>query len=97
MEGMKPKGFGGGWQPRSPWVTEMGLHMEQAWEHEDLHLDVEQRTVLPSFLLDPRISDQIFFSSPLLSLDSCPASPGYDKLGSLLKMLTNSMVGASPM
>lgn len=93
--GWKPKGYGGGWQPRSPWVT--GLRTEQAWEHEDLHLDVEQRTVLPSFLLDLRISDQIFSSLTLLSVDSCPASPGYDKLGSLLKTLTNSMVGASPM
>lgn len=74
----------------------MGLCMQQAWEHKDLHLDMKQRMVLPSFLLDPRISDQIFSSSTLLSLDSCPAFPGCDKLGSPLKALINSVVGISP-
>lgn len=71
--------------------------MEQAWELEDLHLNMEPWMVLPSFLLDLRISDQIFSSSTLLSLDSCLAFPGYDKLGSALKAVTNSMAGASPM
>lgn len=64
----------------------MGPHMRQAWELEDLHLDMEQCKVLPSFLLDPRISDQIFSSSTLPSLDSCLPFPGYDKLGSALKL-----------
>lgn len=96
-KGWKPKGYGGGWQPRSPGVTEMGLRLEQAWEHEDLHLDMEHWMVPPSFLLDPRISDQIFSSSTLLRQDSCSASPGYDTLGFVLKARTSSMVGASPM
>lgn len=95
--GWKPRGCGGGWQPRSPGVTEMGRRMEQAWEHEDLHLDLGQWMVLSSFLPDPRISDQIFSSSTLLSRDSCLAFPGYDELGSALKEVTNSRVGASPM
>lgn len=53
--------------------------------------------VLPSFLLDPRVSDQIFSSSTLLSQDSCSASPGYDTLGFVLKAPTILMVDASPM
>lgn len=58
----------------------MELRLEQAWEHEDLHLDMEHWMVPPSFLLDPRISDQIFSSSTLLRQDCCSASPGYDTL-----------------
>lgn len=46
--------------------------MEQAWEHEALHVDKQQWTALPSFLLEPVVSDQTFSSPTLRGLDIFP-------------------------
>lgn len=53
LEWMEPKGYGGGWQARLPGVTEMRLHMEPAWEHEDLHLEWSSRWLLQASCWTP--------------------------------------------
>lgn len=73
----------------------MGLPMEQAWEYEDPPLDTEQWMARMSFLLDPSISDQIFSSSTLLSLDTCLTFPGPKILALLSKVQTNPMLGSA--
>lgn len=79
LQGMGARGVWGWVAARSPGVTEMGLPMEQAWEYEDPPLDTQQWMARTSFLVDPSISDQIFSSSTLLSLDTCPTFPGPKK------------------